>query len=262
MVVILVQMVVIFSLSLWIVEDYLNNPYLREYISGVFQSDGLIMGGVATLLVLGSVTGVVFARRMRGQKSMGAVSLGITAPHPSIKVASGASPKPAEAATRPESDFHPVVAALKADMADRRLSFGSIRGAGSEQPPTTSHPTVPFPGLEVQKTSVLDQLTPNRQPPMAGPRPVQMGPPFPQQPFHDPRSQPTGLRVEEVRPLAQRPMPFLRPQEPAGSTVLQPSQTPPPQFPTNVTTVITGIMPAQKKKDPTAPPEENPSSSR
>jgi hypothetical protein len=255
-------MFVIFSLSLWIVEDYLNNPYLREYISGVFQSDGLIMGGVVTLLVLGSVTGVVFARRMRGQKGVGAVSLGITAPHPSIKVASAASPKPAEATTRPESDFHPVVAALKADMADRRLSFGSMHGSGSEQP-ITSHPTVPSPGLEVQKTSVLDQLTSNRQPPMAVSRPVQMGPPFPQQPLHDPMSQPpTGLRVEEAGPLAQRPMPFLRPQEPAGSTVLQPSQTPPPLYPMNVTTVITGIMPAQKKKDPTAPPEENPSSSQ
>jgi len=39
----MIQSFVILSLSLWIVEEYLNNMYLREYVNGVFQADGLII---------------------------------------------------------------------------------------------------------------------------------------------------------------------------------------------------------------------------
>jgi len=90
---------------------------------------------------------------------------------------------------------------------------------------------------------------------------MQTGTIFPQRPLHDLRPQtPTGPRVEQVGPLAQQPIPALRPQEPSGSIVLQASQTPVPQIPTNVTTVITGVMPAQKKKDPAATSDEKPAS--
>jgi len=255
-IVIMVQSVVILSLSLWFVEEYLNNKYLGEYLNGVFQVDGLIIGMLGTLLVLGSVSSLMFVRRRHGEKRFGAVSLEVASSSPKIKLAAEASAKAPEAFSKPNLDFHPVVAALKADMADRRMSFGPTLAAGTQQPTTG-----PRSSIEVQKTSVLDQLTPNRQASVIGPRPGQMGAPFPQQPLHDLRPQPpTGLREQPGSLLVQRSPPVLRPQEPAGSKVLQPSQTSAPQIPTNVTTVITGIMPAQKKKDPAETTEEKPAS--
>ncbi len=242
-IVITLQTFVILSLTYWITEEYLNNMYLRQYISDVFQADGLTVGILGTLLVLVSAGGL-FVKHRHGQSS---VSLEIKIPSPIVNAAKKEEKK------KMDADFHPVVAALKADMADRRMSFGSMVGA--ERPST-----VPAPNTEIRKASVLDQLTPNRQPPVTSPRSGQVGALFPQQPQHELRSQaPTGPRVEQGGTLAQRPLPFLRPPESSGSTVLQPSKPPAPQIPTNVTTVITGIMPAQKKKDP-ASPEEKPAS--
>jgi hypothetical protein len=232
------QTFVILSLSYWIIEEYLNNMYLRQYVSDVFQADGLMFGILGTLLVLGSVTGL-FVKHRHGQST---VSLEIKTLSPIM----GAAKK--EQKKKLDSDFHPVVAALKADMADRRLSFGSMAGSGAEQPTT-----VPVPNVEVQKTSVLDQLNSTRQAPMTGPRPVQTGTSFAQSPVH---------RVDQVGgSAAPRPLPFLRSEQPTGSSVLSPTQPTTPQMPANVTTVITGIMPVQKKKDPTSAAEEKPSSS-
>ena len=262
-IVIMVQSFVILSLSLWFVEEYLNNKYLGEYLNGVFQADGLIIGMLGTLLILGSVSSAMFLRRRHGGKRFGAVSLDVTSPSvassPKTKLAAEPSKSQPEAFAKSSMDFHPVVAALKADMADRRSSFGSFAGAGAEQPTA-----VPVSKTEVRPTSVLEQLTPNRQSPATGPRPGQMGAPSTQLSFHDLRPPAsTGPSVQRGGALlAQRPMPLFKPQEPAGSTVLQPPQVPTPQIPTNVTTVITGIMPAQKKKDPTATTEEKPSPSQ
>jgi len=262
-IVIMVQSFVILSLSFWLVEEYLNNKYLGEYLNGVFQTEGLIIGTLGTLLILGSVSSAVFVRKRHGEKRFGAVSLEVTSPSiassPRTKLVAVPSKKQPEAFAKPSMDFHPVVAALKADMADRRSSFASIAGAGAEQPTA-----VPVSKAEVPPTSVLEQLTPNRQPPATGPRPGQMGAPVPQQPFSDLRPQPpAGPSVQHGGALlGQRPMPLFKSQEPACSTVLQPPQASTPQIPTNVTTVITGIMPAQKKKDPTATTEEKPSPSQ
>ncbi len=253
-IIIMVQSLVIFSLSLWIVEEYLNNMYLREYVNGVFQADGLIMGMLGTLLFIGSVSSLMLMKRRHGEKRIEEVSLEVTPAAPKIKGAVVTSAKPFEASTKPNMDFHPVVAALKADMADRRMSFGSVIGTGTQQPTTG-----PVSSAEAPRTSVLDQLTPNRQAPMTGPRPGQTALPFPQRSLHDLRPQPpTGPRVEQPgAQLGQKYPPAPRPQEPVGSNVLQPSQTTTPQMPTNVTTVITGILPAQKKKeDPSANPEQ------
>src|SRR5712664_2581873 len=237
-IVITLQTFVILSLTYWITEEYLNNMYLRQYVSDVFQADGLMFGILGTLLVLGSVTGL-FVKHRHGQST---VSLEIKTPGPIV----GAAKK--EEKKKLDSDFHPVVAALKADMADRRLSFGSMPGSGVEQPTT-----VPVAKMEAQKTSVLDQLNSARQTPMTGPRPVQTGTSFAQYPVP---------RVEQVGgATTPRPLPFLRSEQPTGSSVLSPTQPTTPQMPVNVTTIITGIMPVQKKKDPTTATEEKPSSS-
>ncbi len=234
--------------------------YLREYVNGVFQADGLIMGMLGTLLVLGSILSLMFIRKRHGEKKFGSISLDATPSTPKVKLSAEATAKPAGVSTKPNMDFHPVVAALKADMADRRMSFSSVLGTGTQQP-TTGH----APSVEAPKTSFLDQLTPNRQAPITGPRPGQTAQPFPQHSLHDLRPQPlTGPRVEQPgASLGQQYPPVPRPQEPVGSNVLQPSQATTPKTPTNVTTVITGIMPAQKKKeDPAANTEQKSSPSQ
>jgi hypothetical protein len=262
-IVITMQSLVIFSLSLWIVQEYLNNMYLREYVNGVFQSDGLIFGALGALLLLGSFSSLIFMRRKHGEKRFGAVSLDVTPPAaPRVRTASQpsakpieTSSKPSEAFAKPSLDFHPVVAALKADMADRRSSFGSTISSAGEQPTT-----VPTSSLQVQRPSIMDQLAPNRPAPMMGPRPGQPGAPSIQTPLQSLRPQPpTNPRIDQIgAPLPQRPMLGIQPQQ--GPQAVQPTQPSTPQFPTNVTTVITGIMPVQKKKDPTAPSEEKPAS--
>ena len=258
-IVIMIQSVIILSLSYWVVEEYLNNKYFGEYLNGVFQADGLIIGTLGTLLVLGSISSLVFLRRKHGEKKFGAVSLEISSSNPKVKLAAEPKAKTTETFSKPSADFHPVVAALKADMADRRMSFGSMASSGSDQPQTPPMP----PTLGVQKASVLDQFGPSRQPMVKSPMPLQTGAPAPQRTFPDQRPQGPNAQTQQAGALVpQRPMPLLRTQQPTGSTVLQPSQTAPPQIPPNVTTVITGIMPPLKKKDPTAPSEEKPASSQ
>jgi hypothetical protein len=227
-VVITLQSFVILSLTYWIVEEYLNNMYLRQYVGDYFQANGLVIGMLGALLMVGSLSSLMLMRRRHG----GAVALEITDSARKIKTPVERNTKTPQTSAKPDTDFHPVVAALKADMADRRMSFGSMLGSTVEQPSKA-----PAPNAEVSKTSVLDQLAPNRQLPAAGPRPGLM-----------------------VAPPAQRPPPILQPQQPVGSNVLQPSQPPPPPMPLKITTVITGIMPAQKKKDPNADSEEKPAS--
>jgi hypothetical protein len=248
-IVITVQAFVILSLTYWIVEEYLNNMYLRQFVGDVFAANGLIIGILGGLLMLGSLSSLMLVRRRHGEKKFGAVSLEITSSSPKVKLPVTASTKPPEASAKPNMDFHPVVAALKADMADRRLSFGSMPGSGAEQPTT-----VQVPKMEAQKTSVLDQLNSTRQTPMTVPRPVQTSTSF---------AQSSVPRVEQVGgATTPRPLPFLRSEQSTGSSVLSPTQRTTPQMPVNVTTVITGIMPAQRKKDPTAATEEKSSSSQ
>ena len=230
--VITLQSFVILSLTYWIVEEYLNNMYLRQYVSDYFQANGLVIGILGALLMVGSLSSLMFMRKRHGEKRFGAVSLEITDSAPKIKTPLEPNTKIPQTSAKPSTDFHPVVAALKADMAEKRLSFGSMLGSSMEQPTKA-----PASSADIPKNSVLDQLAPNRQVPIPGPRPGQV-----------------------VAPPAQRQMPFLQPQQPVGSNVLQTSQPPPPPMPLKITTVITGIMPTQKKKDPNADTEEKPAS--
>ncbi len=249
-IIIMVQTFVILSLTYWIAEDYLNNQYLRQYVSDSFQANGSLFGILALLLVVGPATGL-FLKHRHGQNT---VSLEIKTPRPTVSPTMSVAKS--QESKKPDSDFHPVVAALKADMADRRLSFGSMAGSSIETPSTS-----PVPVPEVRKTSVLDQLASNRQPPMTGPRPGLAGPTLPQQPFRDVRPlPPTSPRVDQPAGLlVQRPLPVFPPPHPVGTSVLQFTPSPAPQIPTNVTTVITGILPA-KKKDPGAAEEKSSSS--
>src|SRR5437899_13083661 len=111
----MVQSVVILSLSLWFVEEYLNNKYLGEYLNGVFQADGLIIGMLGTLLVLGSISSLMFVRRRHGEKRFDAVSLEVASSSAKIKLAAEASTKAPQALTKPNLAFHKGVVGLQAE---------------------------------------------------------------------------------------------------------------------------------------------------
>src|SRR5260370_38455108 len=101
----MVQSFVILSLSLWFVEEYLNNKYLGEYLNGVFQADGLIIGMLGTLLILGSVSSAMFVRRRHGGKKFGPVPLEVTQ-SPKLKLAAEPRAKSSEAFANPNMECH------------------------------------------------------------------------------------------------------------------------------------------------------------
>ncbi len=248
-IIITVQTFVILSLTYWLVEEYLNNQYLRQYVSDSFQANGLLFGILGLLLVVGPATGM-FLKHRHGQST---VSLEIKTPRPTVGPTMSVAKS--QESKKPDIDFHPAVAALKADMANRRSSFGSGVSTENEQPPMP-----PAPRPDAQKASVLEQLTANRPAPTTSPMLQQVRAPFPQPPPLPPRPQAQmGPRVDLPGvPPPQRPMLPMRPQETTGSSVLQPVKIQVQQTPTNITTIITGILPP-KKKDP-AGSEEKPAS--
>src|SRR5438093_5947051 len=60
--IILFQTLLIVWLSVWAVEDYLNNAYVRAYVDLSIQTEGWILGVLAFIGVLGSVMGLVVRR--------------------------------------------------------------------------------------------------------------------------------------------------------------------------------------------------------
>ncbi|HVH15895.1 MAG TPA: hypothetical protein VNA15_09290, partial [Candidatus Angelobacter sp.] len=224
-IVITLQAFVILSLTYWILEEYLNNMYLRQYVGDFLATNGFVIGILGGLLMLGSLSSLMVARRRHGEKRFGSVSLEVTSSASKVKLAAGSNIKASEANakavgafSKPNMDFHPVVAALKADMADRRLSFGSAASSSNDQ---SQMPSGPSPG--VQKTSVLYQFDTSHQPPVTGPRPAQIGVLSPQGTSQDSKPQDATGGTEKAGALVtQRPMPLLTTQQPAGSTVLQP----------------------------------------
>lgn len=191
------------------------------------------------------------------------------------------SPSPSDSGSKPAVELHPAVAALKAELSERRVTLGLVSATvgqdqGSPSPPMSSQAqSVERSGPPVQDSRPLQRVEPVnnmpappvvRQVPGPGPmRPMQSSPPArPTQPFSFNRpAQPQLPAQNNARPfLPSRPIQpgsqdrfedaisragFSNPQPQNPNPVPQdrPVQT---QIPRNVSTVITGIMP--KKKDP------------
>ena len=207
-IVILAQFLVILSLSSWLYVEYLNNVYLRDYVSLFLLADGWVLVVGALVVAMGSFTGLMFRRNktVKMVKEV-AVETNVTVALPT-----------AAAAPKPDSGFHPAVAALKAELSNRRMSFGSMTVPSSEQPK-------PLLTLQAEERGV----------PVV-PRPTGVYPPG------------MGPRIMPPRP----PMPFpARPVQRDDSRGPAETQAPTPIAPTmprNVTTVITGIIPSKKKQ--------------
>ena len=102
----LLQMLVIVLLSSWIVEEYLNNIYLQAYVNEVVQANGSLIAILVIVSGLGAALGLFKVLRST-HKQIGALVNQPMAPTSS----------PVAPSSKPALDLHPMVAALKADMA-------------------------------------------------------------------------------------------------------------------------------------------------
>ncbi len=208
------QSIVIAFLSFWIYEEYLNNRYLQAYVNDLFQTEGWAIGILAVMVGLGAVAIPLFRRKKNLAESVEEVSIEAEVSPPVATGGTEVSPKPAE-------EFHPVVAALKAELAGKPVAFGTVL-----VPSTEESKAARAPNMQEQRTAAVDQPT-NQRPIVAGPKAE----------LAVPRTEDTTVSAGAQPPLV------------AGPTI-----------PRNVTTVITGVIPVQKKREPEAPAEEKPSS--
>ncbi len=241
--IIMFQTLLIGWLSLWAVEDYLNNAYVRAYVDLSVQTQGWLLGVLAFTGVLGSVMALVVRRNRHASNSLELVGTGTTAP------ISTPVPVPGPAmSSKPGVELHPAVAALKAELSERRMSLGLESVAAG--PERSAGPSEGFGGQRAMIGTRSSQVI---QSPMAGPRP-----------------QPAILGT--FPQAVNRPIPptVIRPMLPSRGSVV-PSQTPPvlkiagaaapvkgelsqgprPEVSRDAPTVVTGVLPVQeKKKDP------------
>ncbi len=103
----LLQMLVIVFLSSWIYEEYLNNIYLQSYVNDVIQADGSLIAILVIVSTLGLAVGLLKVLKST-HRQIGAIVNQPQASMTSVSVASS---------SKPALDLHPMVAALKAEMA-------------------------------------------------------------------------------------------------------------------------------------------------
>jgi hypothetical protein len=102
----LLQMLVILLLSSWIVEEYLNNIYLQAYVNNTVQADGSLIALIAIVSILGMAFGLLKVLRSTHRE------IGALVSQPQVPTLA-----PVASKSGPSLDLHPMVAALKADMA-------------------------------------------------------------------------------------------------------------------------------------------------
>ena len=243
----------------------MNNTYVWAYVDGTIQANELVVFAVVFVGILGSVGGLYFKRRGRSTLELvnvkGPSSVSTPVLSSKLSGSSGASPA-ASAGSTASVELHPAVAALKAEMSERRVALGLMPGM-MEQAQGAAN----APGSQSSSSSVASLLPPDIRALAQAPKP-----PVPPTANAPPQSPPMLEAVQPVNPLPRLPMPTLsvaRPsqeimpmvrQSPPGVPVPRPVQPtvpaarPPAVIPQNVTTVITGIMP--KKKDPNEPDDE------
>jgi hypothetical protein len=102
----LLQMLVILLLSSWIVEEYLNNIYLQAYVNNVVQADGSLIALLAIVCILGTAFGLLRVLRST-HREIGAL----------VNQPQALTSAPVASSPQPSLDLHPMVAALKAEMA-------------------------------------------------------------------------------------------------------------------------------------------------
>ena len=221
-------------------------------------------------------------------RSTASVQPSTSAATPAVSFSS--SPPSSDSGSKASVELHPAVAALKAELSERRVTLGLVSATvGQDQsppsPPMVSSQPQTFersnpPAMEsrpLQRLEPVNSIPPPtviRPAPGPGPmRPAQSSSPpaRPMQPFSFNRpAQPQLPAQNNSRPfLPSRPsQPVSQerfedavqragfsPSPPQNSNQVPQNRPVPPPIPRNVSTVITGIMP--KKKDPQDPASQN-----
>jgi hypothetical protein len=102
----LLQMLVIVFLSSWIVEEYLNNIYLQTYVNDLIQADGSLIAILIIISGLGATLGL-FKVLKSTHREIGAL----------VSQPQALTSAPVASSSKPSLDLHPMVAALRADLA-------------------------------------------------------------------------------------------------------------------------------------------------
>jgi hypothetical protein len=130
----LLQMLVIVFLSSWIYEEYLNNIYLQSYVNEVVQADGSLIAILVIVSTLGLAVGLLKVLKST-HRQIGAI---VNQPQTLTTSAPGGS------SSKPSVDLHPMVAALKADMAHQSsmepLPQLDVKEAAPASPPVQAPP--------------------------------------------------------------------------------------------------------------------------
>src|SRR5216117_4615605 len=159
--IILFQTLLILWLSVWAVEDYLNNAYVRAYVDLSIQTEGWILGVLAFIGVLGSVMGLVVRRNRHASTTLDLATTETTVP-----ISTPVTMITPPTSSKPSVELHPAVAALKAELSERRMSLGLESVAvGSDRN------AAPAAGFAGQRTVAGTQSTPKMRSPVIGPRP-------------------------------------------------------------------------------------------
>jgi hypothetical protein len=130
----LLQMLVIVLLSSWIVEEYLNNIYLQAYVNDVVQADGSLIAILITITGLGAALGLL--KVLKSTHSQ----IGALVNQPQVLTSA-----PVASSSKPMVDLHPMVAALRADLAHQASMEPLPPVEVKEAPRPTSAPVQPNP---------------------------------------------------------------------------------------------------------------------
>jgi hypothetical protein len=144
----LLQMLVIVLLSSWIVEEYLNNIYLQAYVNDTIQADGSLIAILVIVGTLGMALGLLKVLKSTHRQ------IGTLVTQPQIT-----SSGPVGSSSKPGLDLHPMVAALKADMAHQAsmqpLPPVELKEASSPVPVQAPSGPPPTKTLAVVPTTVI-----------------------------------------------------------------------------------------------------------
>ncbi len=123
-IIMVLQSLIIVFFSFWFVQEYLNNIYLQAYVNSVVQTNGTLIAGLVIVGSLGLVFGLLKVLRSTHAQIGALVDLQSASPTPiatssgQVLVSkSGSASSSSSAGSSPSVELHPMVAALKADLA-------------------------------------------------------------------------------------------------------------------------------------------------
>jgi hypothetical protein len=96
-------------LSYWAVEEYLNNIYFQAYVNDLIQANGSLIA--ILVIVCGVGIGLGLHKRLKSKH----LEIGALVNEPQMPQVPSSGP--VGSSSKPEVDLHPMVAALKAEMA-------------------------------------------------------------------------------------------------------------------------------------------------